>query len=273
MGWPRKNVCDLLLVSPGEWVELNGSGRSSMDSSTSFQLPDVKPLQANIGLRRLACDAIKRAITNMDIYGQPEEMRLDEQQLSRDLGVSRTPIREALCLLEQEGFVRSVPRGGIFIVRKNKRELVEMITICSAIESMAARLACEKATDEEIMELRSIAFKKNPSEHVNEYAQSSFVFHRAIIALSRCSLMVELTENLFIHMRAIRSAAMRQGDRAQRSMVDHLSIVEALEARNPDISAQRVRDHTLSLAAHIEKYGSFLDQHENGADARKVGLR
>ncbi len=231
-----------------------------MDSSTSFQFLDIKPLQANVGLRRLACDAIKRAITNMDIYGQPEEIRLDERQLSRDLGISRTPIREALSLLEQEGFVRSVPRRGIFIVRKNKRELVEMITIWSAIESMAARLACEKATDEEFMELRAItSFRKNPSKRVNEYARSNMVFHRAIIAMSRCNLMVELTENLFIHMRAIRSTAMRQGDRAQRSIVDHLSIVEALEARNPGLSSQRVRDHTLGLAAHIEKYGNFLN--------------
>ena len=245
-----------------------------MDSSTGFQLLDVKPLQANVGLRRLACDAIKQAITNMDIYGQPEEIRLDERQLSRDLGVSRTPIREALSLLEQEGFVRSIPRGGIFIVRKSKRELVEMITIWSAIESMAARLACEKATDEEIAELRAIAsFKKNPSRHVNEYAQSNMVFHRAIIAMSKCNLMIELTENLFLHMRAIRTAAMRQGDRAQRSMVEHLTIVDALEARDPDLSAQRVRDHTLGLAAHIEKYGDFLDQYENRVEARKVGLR
>jgi DNA-binding GntR family transcriptional regulator len=115
-----------------------------MDGSTSLQLLDVKPLQGNIGLRLPACDAIKRAITNMDVYGQPEEMRLDERQLSRDLGVSRTPIREAPCLLQQEGFVRSVPHGGVFIVRKNKREPIEMITICSASESMAARFACEK---------------------------------------------------------------------------------------------------------------------------------
>lgn len=245
-----------------------------MDSSTSLQLLDVKPLQANVGLRRLAGDAIKRAITDMDIYGHLEEIRLDERQLSRELGVSRTPIREALSLLEQEGFVRSVPRRGIFIVRKNKRELVEMITIWSALESMAARLACEKATDAEIADLREIAsFKKNPSKHVNEYAQSNMAFHRAIIAMSRCSLMVELTDNLFIHMRAIRSAAMRQGDRAQRSMIDHLGIVDALEARDPDLSSRRVRDHTLGLAAHIEKHGDFLDKYENGAEARKVGVR
>ena len=114
-----------------------------MDSSTSLQLLDVKPLRGNIGLRRLACDAIKRAVTNVYVYGQPEEIRLGKRQLSSDLGVSRTSIREALGVLEQEGFVRSAPHGGVFIGRKSKRELVEMITICSAIEIVATRLACE----------------------------------------------------------------------------------------------------------------------------------
>ncbi len=177
----------------------------------------VEPLDAGKGLRRLACTAIKRAITEMNIYDHPEEIRLDERQLSRDLGVSRTPIREALSLLEQEGFVRSVPRRGIYIVRKNKREIIEMITVWAAIESMAARLVCELASAEDLAELRDIAeFKHlNPATHVDEYAQSNMLFHRTIIRLSGCALMAEIVDSLFIHMRAVRSVTMRQGDRAQ----------------------------------------------------------
>jgi len=101
----------------------------------------AEPIVLGIGLRRQACAAIKRAITEMNIYGHPLEVRLDERQLSQDLGMSRTPIREALSVLEQEGFVRSVPRRGLIVVRKSKREVVEMITVWAAIESMAARLA------------------------------------------------------------------------------------------------------------------------------------
>ncbi|MDE1906243.1 MAG: GntR family transcriptional regulator [Rhodospirillales bacterium] len=210
----------------------------------------------------------------MNIYDQFEDIRLDERQLSRDLGVSRTPIREALSLLEHEGFLRSVPRGGIFIVRKNKREILEMIAVWSAIESMAARLACERASNEELLKLREIAeFKSNSDEHVREYAQSSMEFHRAIMAMSKSSLMVELTENLFIHMRAVRSVTMKQGDRAQRSRVEHMNVVEALEARDPDLSARRVGEHTMGLAAYIEQYGDFLDQYENKANARKTMAR
>src|SRR5579872_5167886 len=82
--------------------------------------------------------ALKRAICAMDIYEVPHEIRLDERKLSEGLGVSRTPIREAMTLLEQEGFVRTRPRRGIFVVRKSKREIVEIITVMAALESMAA---------------------------------------------------------------------------------------------------------------------------------------
>ena len=89
-----------------------------------------------------------------DIYAQREEIRLDERQLSRALGVSRTPIREAMTLLEQEGFLRTVPRRGVFIVRKTKKEIIEIIEVCAALESMAARLATINASDESIRALR-----------------------------------------------------------------------------------------------------------------------
>ena len=84
-----------------------------MSEAAAFPRLKVEPLHVSVGLRRLACEAIKRAITEMDIYGRPGEIRLDERQLSQDLGVSRTPIREALSVLEQEGFVRAIPRRGI----------------------------------------------------------------------------------------------------------------------------------------------------------------
>ena len=64
----------------------------------------AEPIALGIGLRKQACAAIKRAITEMNIYGHPLEIRLDERQLSQDLGMSRTPVREALSVLEQEGF-------------------------------------------------------------------------------------------------------------------------------------------------------------------------
>ena len=184
----------------------------------------VEPLEVSIGLRKRACDAIKRAITEMDIYGHPGEIRLDERQLSQDLGVSRTPIREALSVLEQEGFVRTVPRRGVVVVRKTKREVVEMITVWAALESMAARLAAPRITGAEVTELRALvdAFDDDPSGHISESTRTpTWQFHKAIIRMGGVGLMASLTENLFIHMRAVRAVTMTQDNRAQRSIADH----------------------------------------------------
>src|SRR5436305_15121796 len=131
---------------------------------------DVPRLDTSTSFRDLAYAALKRAITAMDIYDHPEEIRLDERRLSEGLGVSRTPIREAMTLLEQEGFVRTLPRRGIYVVRKTKREIVEMITVWAARESMAARLAAERAGDAEIAELRRLmdAFRASPGQEGGE---------------------------------------------------------------------------------------------------------
>jgi len=228
---------------------------------TSFSGLNLKPLNADLGLRRLACDAIKQAIMEMDIYGHAEELWLDERQLSEELGVSRTPIREALGFLEQEGFIRSVPRRGAYVVRKTKREIVEMITVWAAVESMAARLAAQRASGEELHTLHDLvaAFKDNPSTHVSEYSQANMAFHGAIIRAGGCGLMTELTDSLFIHMRAVRAVTMGQDNRAARSITDHMNIVEALERRDTDLAERLVREHTLGLAAHVEKHGGALD--------------
>lgn len=217
----------------------------------------VEPLNTGVGLRKLACDAIKRAITEMDIYSHSGEIRLDERQLSQNLGVSRTPIREALGYLEQEGFVRSVPRRGVFVVRKTKRELLDMIMVWAAIESMAARLAASRASSDDLRELRALfaAFEGNPSTQLNEYSQANVTFHKAIIRMGGCELMGELTDTLFVHMRAIRAVAMGQDNRAQRSIVEHMNIVDALERRDAGLAERLVREHTLGLAAHVEKHG------------------
>src|SRR2546430_13799088 len=93
--------------------------------------------------------ALRDVIVSLDVYGQPGEMRLDERRLAQDLGISRTPVREAMAQLEREGFVRSVPRRGVYVVRKTKREVIEMITALAALESMAARLVTPHPADEE----------------------------------------------------------------------------------------------------------------------------
>lgn len=231
-----------------------------MESADPNSRLNIAPLAANTSLRTLAYDAIKKAITEMDLYGQESEIRLDERQLSQDLGVSRTPIREALTVLEQEGFVRSVPRRGIFVVRKSKREIIDMIIVWAALESMSARLAASRASDRELASLREMFHDfeaEAPTEHMNEYSDANIRFHQTIIRLGGCEMIGEMTANLFIHIRGIRAVSVRQENRSERSLQEHRAIIAALVGRDADLAERLVREHTLGLAAHVEKHGRF----------------
>ena len=236
---------------------------STIPEGTVTAIPlTLRPLSANVSFRDQAYAALKQAIMDADIYSHPHELRLDERQLSRSLGVSRTPIREAMTLLEQEGFLRTEPRRGIFIVRKTKRQIIEMIEMWAALESMAARLATVNATDEEIASLRTMfdEFRnETPAEHIEEYSDANIAFHQAIIRLSGSHLMGKTIENLFIHVRAIRRLTISQSDRAARSIVDHMRIIEALERRDTELAERLVRQHSLDLAVHVEKHCDFLE--------------
>src|ERR1700754_5341254 len=107
----------------------------------------VAPLVDTSTFADRAYVALKDVILSLDIYDQPGDVRLDERQLASDLGISRTPVREAMAQLEREGFVRSVPRRGVYVVRKTRAEVIELITAWAALESMAARLITQNAAN------------------------------------------------------------------------------------------------------------------------------
>jgi len=234
---------------------------SIMGATTPARSLSLRPINTNVSFRDQAYIALKDAIMQTDIYSQAHEIRLDERQLSRSLGVSRTPIREAMTLLEQEGFLRTVPRRGVFIVRKTKKQIIEMIELWAAVESMAARLATVNASDAEIASLRRMFddFRNSaPGEHIGEYSEANIAFHQAIIGLSGSHLMGKTIENLFLHVRAIRRLTISRSDRASRSIVDHMNIIEALEKRDTELAERLVRQHSLDLAAYVDKYCDFL---------------
>src|SRR5512143_3438935 len=191
--------------------------------STAAPALELQRIETGASLRDKAYAALKQAIMDADIYAHRDEIRIDERQLADALGVSRTPIREAMTLLEREGFLRTVPRRGVFIVRKTKKQIVEMIEMWAAIESMAARLATLNATDEDIAALRRMfdEFRTTtPAEHIDEYSEANIAFHQAIIRLSGSHLMGKTLENLFVPVRAIRRMTISQADRASRSIAD-----------------------------------------------------
>lgn len=217
----------------------------------------LKPVGANFSLKEHIYDVLKEAITAVNIYDDNADLRLDERQLSEQLGISRTPVREALARLEQEGFVSIQPRRGVYIRRKTLDEILHMIVVWAALESMAARIAVERATDAEIASLRrALPREQAESElraHLHEYSEANIAFHLRIFELSGNPMLRDIAYGLFLHMRSIRERAMAEGDRIKRSVVDHMHIIEAIEGRNAELASQLVREHTMRLHDHVKR--------------------
>jgi DNA-binding GntR family transcriptional regulator len=222
----------------------------------------LAPLEDTSTFADRAYAALKDTIVSLNVYQQAAEVRLDERQLASDLGISRTPVREAMAQLEREGFVRSVPRRGIYVVRKSKEEVIEMITAWAALEGMAARLITQNAGTEEIASLRRLfgTFENGEARaHLDEYSEANIEFHQTIIRMSKNRVLTDLAENLFTHMRMIRRKTIGEEDRVERSIRDHMNIIEALEARDTDRAEDLVRNHALGLAEHVRKHADYLD--------------
>jgi DNA-binding GntR family transcriptional regulator len=223
---------------------------------------NVSPIDSRETFKDKAYTALRNVIVSSDIYRSRTDLRLDERQLAQDFGISRTPVREAMAQLEREGFVRSVPRRGVYIVRKTRSEVIEMITAWAALESMAARLITQTASDADIAGLRRMfATFEDDKLHakLDEYSEVNIAFHQAIIELSGNSVLIQLAENLFTHMRMIRGRTIGEDDRVERSIHDHMNIIQALEARDTERAEDLVRQHALGLAEHVAKHVEYLD--------------
>jgi DNA-binding GntR family transcriptional regulator len=247
-------------------------GRSAQASLSMNSLPPrsegagpriaLSPLEDTSTFADRAYAALKDVIVSLNVYERSGEVRLDERQLAQDLGISRTPVREAMAQLEREGFVRSVPRRGIYVVRKSKQEVIELITAWAALESMAARLITQNAEDDEIATLRKMFTTfENGQLHakLDEYSEVNIEFHQSIIRMSRNRVLIDLAENLFTHMRMIRRKTIGEEDRADRSIRDHMNIIQALEARDTERAEDLVRQHALGLADHVARHADHLD--------------
>ena len=217
---------------------------------------NLQPIATNFTLKDRIYDRLRDAIIEMNIYDENANLRFDERSMAEQLQVSRTPLREALTGLERDGFIVIRPRKGVFVVRKSLDEVLEMIVAWAALESMAARLAAEAASDDQIRALRKHALRHSASSasaNLSEYSEANIQFHQMILEMSGCKLLAEMADRLFVHMHAVRRRALEENNRASRSVVDHLGIIEALEARDAELAALLVRKHTMRLHAHVHR--------------------
>jgi DNA-binding GntR family transcriptional regulator len=137
-----------------------------------------------------------------------------------------------------------------------------MIRAWAALESMAARLITTTARKRDISALRNFFkdFGKDrlPQDHVEEYSKANIAFHQALISLSESQVLVDMTNDVLLHVRGYRQLTIGRDERLAASLPEHMAIIDALEERKTDLAEKLARDHTLGLAAYVEAHGQEL---------------
>lgn len=192
-------------------------------------------------LKQIAFEMIKDAIINHEILpGEP----LYERYLSEKLEISRTPIREALQLLEQEGWVTSVPRKGTFVSNISVEDVEEIIQLRRALEILAIELLIPKITEEQLATLARILemqAKTQGDKKMFIAIDKDFHFHLATFSGNR--RIAQLIETYGDQMRWFGYRAVTQSGRVEETLKEHEAIYEGLKARDLERAKQAVLDH------------------------------
>jgi DNA-binding GntR family transcriptional regulator len=212
-----------------------------------IDMPEKRLVPVNLDsyrpLRELVLDAIREAIINGIL--QPRE-RLMEIQLAEELGVSRTPVREALRNLELEGFIVMVPRKGAYVADLSIKDIVDVFEIRAALEGLAAGLAAERITGEELEEMERLLVEKGESIKQNDFSRLVAVdtkFHETIYKASRNDRLSTIISNLREQIQRFRSTSLSYPGRMKESLEEHRGILEAIEARDSQTARQLAQEH------------------------------
>lgn len=202
-----------------------------------IKLDSYKPLREVVG--ETLRDAIITGIL------QPGE-RLMEIQLAEELGVSRTPVREAIRKLELEGFVVMVPRRGTYVADLSLKDANEVFEIRTALDVLAAGLAAERITDEELEELERMLVHIGEyidTENMDKLVEADSQFHDLLYKASRNDRLVGFINNLREQLTRFRAISIAYPGRLIKTWEEHRRLVEAIAQRNSDLAMQIAREH------------------------------
>ncbi len=213
----------------------------------------LKPLHETVSLEKLAYDRIKDAILT---FGFMPNQALVEGDLALQLGISKTPVRDALMRLEREGLVSRIPFKGTYVSDINNQDMADIYTIRAVLEGLAIRLATEFITPEEIERLDELT-----EEHAVALSQRDFSgvakinaeFHRIILHKCHNQRLINNLEDLDDLLKRYRLLSIVQGVRLEKSVPEHKAIVAALKERNPLKAEIAMKEHLQSAMRDLYK--------------------
>ncbi len=216
-------------------------------------------VEKNLPLRDIVFRRIRRAILRGELApGQ----RLMEMKLADKMGVSRTPVREAIQMLEKDGLVVTVPHRGAVVADIRDKDLREVLEVREALEVLAVRLACRRMSEEgfERLEAAEQAFEKaigRAEVDLIEMAEADEGFHHVIYEGAQNDKLLLLAHNMREQMYRFRIEHLKTPESREQLASDHRHIAENLRKRDPDGAAERIVAHLRSqqelVHAHIEK--------------------
>ncbi len=187
------------------------------------------------------------AIENAILDGEYKDGdSLNELKLSKELGVSRTPVREALMQLELEGLVRNVPNKGAVVIGVTEQDIHDIYEIRIRIEGLAARLCAENITDDElraleqIVDLQEFYLLKNDTEQIWKLDGD---FHKIIYDASRSRPLRFTLSNFHNYIKKARDISVQTEGRAEKTVAEHRAILDAIKEHNGSLSEQLTAKH------------------------------
>jgi DNA-binding GntR family transcriptional regulator len=200
-------------------------------------------MSSYLPLRDIVFNTLRQAILKGELA--PGE-RLMEVSLAQKLGVSRTPVREAIRKLELEGLVLMIPRRGAEVARISEKNLRDVLEVRRGLEDLAIELACARITDSQIVELKkaNVNFENSlTSNDVTAIAEADERFHEIIYKAAGNEKLVLVINNIKEQMYRYRLEYIKDGTKRQKLVSEHKEIVAALERRNLQEAQELMRNH------------------------------
>lgn len=194
-------------------------------------------------LRDVVFNTLRQAILKGELT--PGE-RLMEIQLAERLGVSRTPIREAIRKLELEGLVLMIPRKGAEVAKISEKSLRDVLEVRRSLEELAIELACQRMNEDELMQLEEAQkdFRKAvESKDVMKIAETDEHYHDVIYFGTGNSRLVQILNNLREQMYRYRLEYIKDEDKRQVLLVEHDNILKAVRSRHVAEAKAAIREH------------------------------
>ena len=186
-----------------------------------------------------------------------EGQKLNEVALSKELNISRTPIREALKQLELEGLVKSIPNKGVYVLGFSQRDIDDMLEIRYALEGLAIQFAIERINDDELEKIKEIYdlmefyAKKGDQEKFNEI---NIAFHEAIYRCTQSKYFEQLLTDINYYIHVTSRHSIRQPDRLISAAKEHREIYEALVARDKELAREKIQQHIRKTQILVRNY-------------------